>query len=156
MQSCADDVCVCRCRVDDVRMTYVIHQPKSPTKSRSHVVRTSSAHRLHIVCTRFQPQIYFPLNSIAETALLKIKKRNLLIVTELIVSGTQCILVVIINWDIYIKNSRVLLLFSFQGNIWLQNEICRLAVFRISFRPIRELPIESNPNCSVNWLTAQK
>ena len=31
-----------------------------------------------------------------------------------------------------------------------------LAVFRFSFRPIRELPIESNPNCSVNWLTAQK
>ena len=30
------------------------------------------------------------------------------------------------------------------------------AVFRVSFRPIRELPIESNPNCSVNWLTAQK
>ena len=31
-----------------------------------------------------------------------------------------------------------------------------IAVFRISFRPIRELPIESNPNCRVNWLTAQK
>ena len=31
-----------------------------------------------------------------------------------------------------------------------------LAVFRISFRPIRELPIQSNTNCSVNWLTAQK
>ena len=31
-----------------------------------------------------------------------------------------------------------------------------LAVFTISFHPIRELPIESNPNCSVNWLTAQK
>ena len=26
----------------------------------------------------------------------------------------------------------------------------------ISFHPIQELPIESNPNCSVNWLTAQK
>ena len=30
------------------------------------------------------------------------------------------------------------------------------ALFRISFRPIQELPIESNPNCSVNWLTVQK
>ena len=31
-----------------------------------------------------------------------------------------------------------------------------IAVFRISFCLIRELPIKSNPNCSVNWLTAQK
>ena len=30
------------------------------------------------------------------------------------------------------------------------------ALFRISFRPIQEWPIESNPNCSVNWLTVQK
>ena len=42
------------------RMTYVIRQPKSPTKSRSRVVHASSACRPHIICTssavRFQPQ----------------------------------------------------------------------------------------------------
>ena len=128
-RQCADDVCMCRQRADNVWTTYVIHQPKSPTKSRSHVIRTSSACHLHVVCTRFQPQIYFPLKSIAGTALLKIKKRNLLIVTELVVSGTQCILVVKINWEDYIKNSRVLLFFIFQGNIWLQNEICRILYY---------------------------
>ena len=77
-----------------------------------HVIRTSSACRLPVVCTRFQPQIYFPLKSIAGTALLKIKKRNLLIVTELVVSGTQCILVMIINWEVYIKIA-VFCFFSF-------------------------------------------
>ena len=58
---CADDVCMCgqhvddipaceRC-ADDVRTTYVIRHLKSPTKSHSRVVRTSSAHRPRIVCT---------------------------------------------------------------------------------------------------------
>ena len=45
---------------------------ESHPKSHSHVVRTSSACRLHIICTKFQPQKYFQLNSRA-TALLKIK-----------------------------------------------------------------------------------
>ena len=43
---------------------------------------------------------------------------------------------------------------NLQVGYWLHPTT--LAVFRISFRPIRELPIKSNPNCSVNWLTAQK
>ena len=56
---CADDVCMCgqhaddvpACgqRVDNVRMTYVIRQPKSPTKSHSRVIRMSSTHHLHVI-----------------------------------------------------------------------------------------------------------
>ena len=46
--------------MDNVRTTYVICQLKSPMKSHSRVIRTSSACRLHVVCTssaaRFQPQ----------------------------------------------------------------------------------------------------
>ena len=44
--------------------------------------------------------------------------------------------------------------FSFLNGKWLPAPL--LVVFRISFWPIREWPIELNPNCSVNWLTAQK
>ena len=46
---CADDVCMCGRCADDVRTTYVIRQLKSPTKSRSRVVCTSSARRPHVV-----------------------------------------------------------------------------------------------------------
>ena len=50
----------CRWCADDMQMTYVIRQLKSPMKSHSRVIRTSSTHRLHIVCmssaARFQPQ----------------------------------------------------------------------------------------------------
>ena len=46
---CADDVCVCGRRADDVRTTYVIRQLKSPTKSHSRVVRMSSARRPHVI-----------------------------------------------------------------------------------------------------------
>ena len=40
----------CRWRVDDIWMTYVICHPKSPTKSHSCVIRTSSTCHLHIIC----------------------------------------------------------------------------------------------------------
>ena len=42
---------MCGRRADDVRTTYVIRHLKSPTKSHSRVVRTSSARRPHVVCT---------------------------------------------------------------------------------------------------------
>ena len=47
----ADDVPTCGRCADDVQMTYVIHQPKSPMKSHSRVIRTSSAHHPHVICT---------------------------------------------------------------------------------------------------------
>ena len=48
----ANDVrTMCGRHADDVRTTYVIRHLKSPTKSHSRVVRTSSAHRPRIVCT---------------------------------------------------------------------------------------------------------
>ena len=43
----ADDIPACGRRADDIRTTYVIRHLKSPTKSHSRVVRTSSARRLH-------------------------------------------------------------------------------------------------------------
>ena len=49
MRSAADEVWMTYMPADDVRMTYVIRQLKSPTKSHSRVVHTSSA-------ARFQPQ----------------------------------------------------------------------------------------------------
>ena len=58
---------LCRQRADDICRPPV----KSRLKSCSRVVHTSSAHHPHVVCTRFQPQKYFQLNSRA-TALLKI------------------------------------------------------------------------------------
>ena len=55
------------------------------------------------------------------------------------------------------NNVRVVILRSeAPGAFCAGMSIYTVAVFRISFRPIRELPIESNPNCSVNWLTVQK
>ena len=73
----ADDMQMTYLPADNVRMTYVICQPKSPTKSRSCVVRTSSAHRPHVVCASsarrpprdFNPKI-FPVKE-QRTALLK-------------------------------------------------------------------------------------
>ena len=41
----------CGRHADDVRTTYVIRHLKSPTKSHSHVIRTSSAHRPCVICT---------------------------------------------------------------------------------------------------------
>ena len=44
---------MCGRRADDVRTTYVIRHLKSPTKSHSRVVRTSSARRPHVVCMSY-------------------------------------------------------------------------------------------------------
>ena len=60
----ADNVRMTYLPADNVRMmfwmTYVIHQPKTPMKSRSHVVHMSSACHPCVICmssaTRFQPQ----------------------------------------------------------------------------------------------------
>ena len=47
----ANDVqMTCGRRADDIRMTYVICHLKSPTKSHSRVVHTSSSRRPHVVC----------------------------------------------------------------------------------------------------------
>ena len=46
---------------------------KSHPKSHSRVICTSSACRLHVVRTRFQPQKYFQLNSRATALLIKLK-----------------------------------------------------------------------------------
>ena len=73
----ADDVWMTYMPVDDVQTTYlpadnvpddvpddICYLPaKSPTKSHSRVIRMSSAHHLHVVRTRFQPQKYFHLKS---------------------------------------------------------------------------------------------
>ena len=87
---CADDMCMCEQHVDDipacercaddVRTTYVIRHLKSPTKSHSRVVRTSSARRLHVIRTSsarhpprdFNPAI-FPVKE-QRAALLKMKQ----------------------------------------------------------------------------------
>ena len=64
----------CRRRADDVRMTYVICHLKSPTKSHSRVIRTSSTRRPRVVRasytrrpwvvrTRLQFPDYFKLNT---------------------------------------------------------------------------------------------
>ena len=60
---CGDDVCMCgqhvddipACegRADDVRMTYIIRHLKSPTKSHSRVVHTSSACHPRVVCMSY-------------------------------------------------------------------------------------------------------
>ena len=68
MQSC--------CAVQTTCGRHTFLQVKSHPKSHSCVIRMSSARRLHIVHTRFQPQKYFQLNSRA-TALLKIKNITL-------------------------------------------------------------------------------
>ena len=79
----ADDMWMTYLPADDVRMmfrmTYVIRQPKSPTKSRSRVICTSSVHRplvVHMSSARhplrdFNPKI-FPVKE-QRTALLKMK-----------------------------------------------------------------------------------
>ena len=54
---------MCGRRADDVWMTYVICHLKSPTKSHSRVIRTSSARRLHVIRTssaRHPPQDFNP------------------------------------------------------------------------------------------------
>ena len=63
---CADHIPACEWRVDDVPDDTCHPPAKSPTKSHSRVIRTSSAHRPHEIST---PKI-FPLKE--QTALLKI------------------------------------------------------------------------------------
>ena len=63
-----DDIPTCGRHADDIWTTYVIHQPKSPTKSHSHVVRMSSTHRTHETSV---PRLFQVKQQ--RTALLKMK-----------------------------------------------------------------------------------
>ena len=65
----ADDIQACGRCADDMRMTYVIRQLKSPTKSHSRVVRAPSARRLHETSV---PRLF---SVIRRTALLKTKTK---------------------------------------------------------------------------------